>query len=331
MKVKLPRRQFLHLAAGAALAAVPHFACAQAYPTRPVTMVVPFAAGSGSDVLARVIGPRLSEILGQQVVIENVGGAGGMIGSARVGKAAPDGYQFVLGSTSTHAQNQSIFKNPLYNAATDFAPVALAVDLPQVLISRSNLPVSNVAEFRAYAQLNQAKMQFGSAGVGSGSHLTCALLNSALGLNVTHVPYRSSAQAMQDLIAGQMDYLCPLSSAAFSQIDSKTIKALAILTRDRSSVLPNLPSAHEQGVTDFSADSWQAFFLPKGTPGTIVQKLHDAVIRTLDTPSVQDRLKETGATVVAPEHRSPEYLQKFVESEIRKWAAVIKAAGISAD
>jgi tripartite-type tricarboxylate transporter receptor subunit TctC len=235
------------------------------------------------------------------------------------------------GSTSTHAQNQSIFKNPLYNAATDFAPVALAADLPLVLLSRSNLPVSNLAEFRAYAKANQGKMQYGSAGVGSGSHLACALLNSALGLNVTHVPYRSSAQAMQDLIAGQMDYFCPLSSAAISQIDSKTIKALAILTRDRSPILPNLPSAHEQGATDFAADSWQAIFLPKGTPGAIVQKLHNAVIAMLNTKSVQDRLKETGATVVASDRRSPEYLQKFVEAEIDKWAAPIKAAGISAD
>jgi tripartite-type tricarboxylate transporter receptor subunit TctC len=330
--MKLPRRGFLQLAAGAAaLPALPRIARAQAYPSRPVIMVVPFAAGSGSDVLARVLGPRMSEVLGQQVIIENVGGAGGMIGSARVAKAAPDGYQFVLASTSTHAQNQSIFKNPLYNAATDFAPVALAVDLPQVLIARSSLPASNMTEFVTYAKANQGKMQFGSAGVGSGSHLACALLNSAIGLNVTHVPYRSSAQAMQDLIAGQMDYFCPLSSAAISQIDSKTIKALAILTRDRSPILPNLASAHEQGVTDFAADSWQAFFLPRGTSGAIVQKLHDAVVITLDTPSVQDRLKETGATVVAPERRSPEYLQKFVETEINKWAAVIGAANIKVE
>src|SRR5262249_17205493 len=159
----------------------------------------------------------------------------------------------------------------------------------------------------------QGKMQYGSAGVGSGSHLACALLNSAVGLNVTHVPYRSSAQAMQDLIAGQMDYFCPLLSAAVSQIDSKTVRALAILTHDRSSILPNLPSAHEQGVTDFSADSWQAFFLPRGTSPTIVKTLHDAVIEVLNTRSVQNRLTEVGATVVAPGRRSPEYLQRFVE------------------
>jgi tripartite-type tricarboxylate transporter receptor subunit TctC len=183
----------------------------------------------------------------------------------------------------------------------------------------------------AYAKVNQAKMQFGSAGVGSGSHLTCALLNAALGINVTHVPYRSSAQAMQDVIAGQMDYFCPLSSAAIPQIDGSSVKALAILTRDRSAILPNLASAHEQGVTDFAADSWQAIFLPKGTPEAIVQKLHDAVVATLDTYSVQDRLKDIGAAVVAPERRSPVYLQKFVEAEIEKWAATIKANGVSAE
>jgi tripartite-type tricarboxylate transporter receptor subunit TctC len=191
--------------------------------------------------------------------------------------------------------------------------------------------VSNIAEFAAYAKANQAKMQFSSAGVGSGSHLACALLNSALGLNVTHVPYRSSAQAMQDVIASQMDYFCPLSSAAIPQIESKTVKALAILTHDRSPIMPNLASAHEQGVTDFAADSWQAIFLPKGTTAGIVRKLHDAVVATLDTHSVQERLKELGATVVAPERRSPEYLQKFVETEIEKWAAPIKANGISAE
>jgi tripartite-type tricarboxylate transporter receptor subunit TctC len=163
----LPRRQFLHLAAGAAaLPFAPHVARAQVYPTRPVTMVVPFAAGSGSDVLARVLGPRLSEVLGQQVIIENVGGAGGMIGSARVAKAAPDGYQFVLASTSTHAQNQSIFKNPLYNAATDFAPVALAVDLPQVLIARSSLPANNMAEFINYAKATRERCNSALRGLG---------------------------------------------------------------------------------------------------------------------------------------------------------------------
>jgi tripartite-type tricarboxylate transporter receptor subunit TctC len=294
-------------------------------------MIVPFAAGSGSDVLGRILAPRLSEALGQQVIVENVGGAGGMIGASRVARAAPDGYQFVLASTSTHAQNQSLYKNPLYNAATDFASVALIVDVPQVLIARNNLPGSNLREFAAYTKANQAKMQYGSAGVGSGSHLACALLSAAIAVNVTHVPYRSSAQAMQDLIAGQMDYFCPLSTAAIAQIESKTVKAIAILTRDRSPIMPNLASAHDQGITDFAADSWQAFLLPKGTPAPIVQKLHDAAVATINTPAVQARLKDIGADPVAPERRSPEYLQKYVESEIQKWAAVIKAAGVSVD
>jgi tripartite-type tricarboxylate transporter receptor subunit TctC len=248
-----------------------------------------------------------------------------------VAKAAPDGYQFVLASTSTHAQNQSLYKNPLYNAATDFASVALIVDVPQVLIARNNLPASNLREFAAYTKANQAKMQYGSAGVGSGSHLACALLSAAIGVNVTHVPYRSSAQAMQDLIAGQMDYFCPLSAAAIAQIESKAVKAIVILTRDRSPIMPNLASAHDQGITDFAADSWQAFLLPKGTPAPIVQKLHDATVATINTPAVQARLKNIGADPVAPERRPPEYLQRYIESEIQKWAAVIKAAGVSVD
>jgi tripartite-type tricarboxylate transporter receptor subunit TctC len=321
----------IRMIAAAALVAATAPAAAQTWPTRPVTMVIPFAAGSGSDVLGRILSPRLSEVLGQQVIIENVGGAGGMIGTFRVAKAAPDGYQFVLGSTSTHAQNQTLFKNPLYNAASDFAPVALVADVPQVLVARNGLPAGNLPKFAAYTKANQTKMQYGSAGVGSGSHLACLLVNAAIGVNVTHAPYRSSAQAMQDLIAGQMDYFCPLSAAAIPQIDSKTIKAIAILTRNRSPMLPSLASAHEQGVTDFAADSWQALFLPKGTPAAIVQKLHDATVATMNTAAVQTRLKEIGADVVAPERRSPEYLQKLVESEIVKWAAPIKAAGVVAE
>jgi tripartite-type tricarboxylate transporter receptor subunit TctC len=324
------RKLLLAVALAATFASLGN-ATAQDWPKRPVTMIVPFAAGSGSDVLGRILAPRLSEALGQQVIVENVGGAGGMIGASRVARAAPDGYQFVLASTSTHAQNQSLYKNPLYNAATDFASVGLIVDVPQVLIARNNLPGSNLREFAAYTKANQAKMQYGSAGVGSGSHLACALLSAAIAVNVTHVPYRSSAQAMQDLIAGQMDYFCPLSTAAIAQIESKTVKAIAILTRDRSPIMPNLASAHDQGITDFAADSWQAFLLPKGTPAPIVQKLHDAAVATINTPAVQARLKDIGADPVAPERRSPEYLQKYVESEIQKWAAVIKAAGVSVD
>ena len=193
----------------------------QDWPTRPVTMVVPFAAGGPADTVGRILASGLSELLGQQVIIENVGGSGGMTGSSRVAKAAPDGYQFVLGNVGTHAANQTFYKAPLYNAATDFAPVMLIAQTPLVLLARKDLPADNLKEFIAYAKANQASMQYGSGGAGSASHLACVLLNAAIGINVTHVPYRGAAPAMQDLIAGRIDYQCPDTPIAIPQIQSK--------------------------------------------------------------------------------------------------------------
>jgi tripartite-type tricarboxylate transporter receptor subunit TctC len=304
-------------------------AAAESWPARPLTMVVPFAPGGGTDVLGRIVGRRLSEILAQQVIIENVGGAGGMVGSARVAKAAPDGYQFVLGSRAD-AINQTLYKNPLYNFATDLAPVVLIADQPTLLVARKDLPAADLREFITYARANQTKMQMASAGAGSTGHLDCMLLNAAIGINVTHVPYRGGGPAMQDLIAGRIDYFCTLSATAKQQVDGKLIKALVILSRDRSAMLPDLPSAREQGL-DFEATTWFGFFFPKGTPEPIIQKLHDATVAAMDTPWVQERLKEVGAVTVAPERRSPAYLQNFVLSEIEKNAAPIKAAGLAMD
>jgi len=315
----------------AALAAAIMSAVAEDWPTRPVTMVVSFPAGSGSDVLARILGARLSEILGQQVVIENVAGGGGMTAAYRVARAAPDGYQFVLGGTDTFAQSQTIYKKPVYNAVTDFAPVALLVEQPFLLVARNGLPAGNLPEFIAYAKANQAKMQYGSAGPASGSNLTCTYLNSAMGVTVTPVPYRGAPEGLQDLIAGRIDYYCPVIAAAIGQIQNKTMKAIAILSRDRSPALPTLPSAHEQGLIDFEATYWNGFFLPKGTPAPIVQKLHDAAVATIDSPPVQARLKVFGLTVVPPNRRSPEYLTQFVMSEIKKWSDPVKASGVSLD
>jgi tripartite-type tricarboxylate transporter receptor subunit TctC len=308
---------------------VPVPAAAQDWPTRPVTMVVPYAAGGASDVIGRVLSPHLSEILRQQVIIENIGGAGGMIGANRVAKAPPDGYQFVLGNAGSHAQNQTLYKHPPYNAATDFAPVALIAEQPLVLIARKDLPADNLPEFIAYTKANQAKMQYGSAGAGTAVHLACALLNAAIGVNVMHVAYRGGGPAMQDLIAGRFDYQCPNATAAIPQLEGKLVKAIAILTKNRSPVLPNLASAQEQGLKDFEVDNWHAFFLPTGTPAAIIRKLNEATIAAVDRPAVQGRLRELGADVIGSERRSPEFLQGFVESEIKKWAAIIKASGVA--
>jgi tripartite-type tricarboxylate transporter receptor subunit TctC len=300
---------------------------AQVYPSRPLTMVVPFAAGGGTDVLGRIIGRRLSEVLGQQVIIENVGGAGGMVGSSRVAKAPPDGYQFVLGSRAD-AINQTLYKNPLYNLTTDLVPVVLIAEQPMVLVTHNDFPASTLQGFIAYARRHQSAMQFGSAGAGSTGHVDCALLNAAIGVTITHLPYRGGGPAMQDLIGGRIDYFCTLTATAVPPIEGKLIKPLAVFTRNRAPMLPNVPSSYEQGFTDFEASTWFAFFLPKGAPDAIVQKLRDATVEAVETKAVQDQLLTAGAIVVAPERRSTAYLRSFVASEIEKNAAPLKAAGI---
>jgi tripartite-type tricarboxylate transporter receptor subunit TctC len=306
-------------------------AMAETWPTRPVTMVVPFAAGSASDTVGRILAARLSEILGQQVLVENIGGAGGMTGTARVATAAPDGYQFVLGSVDTFAMNQSLYKKLPYDSAADFVPVGLVIEQPILLIVRNDLPANTVPEFIAYAKVNQAKMQYASAGVGSGSHLTCARMNAAMGIETTHVPYRGSAEGMQDLMAGRIDYFCALGAAAISPLAGKSAKAIAILTKERSPLFPNVASAHEQGLTNFETYFWSGFFLPKGTPPDITRRLSGATAEILDDPKTQERLKTAGVTVVGADRRSPDYLKTFLLSEIAQWGAIIKAAGVSRD
>jgi tripartite-type tricarboxylate transporter receptor subunit TctC len=307
---------------------IAHPAHAQDWPNRPVTMVAPFAAGGSTDVIARIVADGLSIQLHQPVVVENVGGAGGMTGANRVAKAAPDGYQFVLGNVGTHAQNQTLYKAPLYNAATDFAPVVLMMDQSLVLVARNDFPAGNLQEFIAYTKANQSKMQYSSSGAGGSNHLACVLLNAAIGVNVTHIPYRGGAQAMQDILAGRVDYQCPSGPTAMPQITGKTVKAIAILSKNRSPSLPDLPSAHEQGLTGFDIPSWYALFLPKDTPDAIVRKLNAAAIAAMNTQAMQDRLKAIGSDLVGPERRSPEYLGKFVADEIKKWAGPIGASGV---
>jgi tripartite-type tricarboxylate transporter receptor subunit TctC len=293
-------------------------------------MVIPFAAGGPTDLLGRVIAARMGEILGQTVVVENVGGAGGMNGSKRVADASPDGYTFVLGTVGTHAQNQSLYKHPIYNAATDFTPVGLIAEVPIVLIARKDLPANDLKEFVAYAKANQAKMQFGSAGAGSATHLGCVVLNTAMGTDIVHVPYKGTGPAMQDLIGGRIDFLCEIISTAKPQIDGGRVKAIAIMTKTRSSVEPNLPTAVEQGL-DVQAYTWNAVFLPKGAPDAIVKKLNSAIIEAMKTPTVRERLEGFGAQIVSDDRATPAYLGQFVKSEIEKWAAPIKASGVSVE
>ena len=302
---------------------------AQDWPTRPVTMVVPFAAGGQVDVLGRLLAAGLTDVLGQQVVVENVGGAGGMIGANRVAKAAPDGYQILLGSVSNLAQNQSLYKAPLYNALTDFTPVALIGEAPLVLATRKDFPASNLQEFINYTKANAAKIQYGSAGAGSAVHLGCVLLNVSIGVNTTHVPYRGGGPAMQDLVAGRIDYTCNVIVSALPQIKADQIKALAMLSRERAKLLPDLPTAHEQGLKDFDVGTWNAVMVPAKTPAATVKKLNEAIDKVLSNPTIAGRAESAGVTFVAPERRSPEYLAKFHREEVEKWAQTTKAAGIA--
>lgn len=301
---------------------------AQDWPTRPLTMVVPFVAGGPVDVLGRILAQYLGEVLGKPIIIDNVPGGGGMVGSLRVSQAAPDGYQFVLGSIGTHALNQTLSKKPLYNAAADFAPVALIADVGLVLLTRKQLPARNLQDFIAYTKANHAKMQFGSGGAGTSSHIGCVLLNQTIGVDTIHIPYRGGGPAQADLMAGRIDYLCNIASTVGQALETKQVNALATLTRERSPILPDLPTAHEQGLTDFDAYTWNAVFMPKTTPPALVDKLNAALRKVMDNPAFRERLHTLGLIVVAPERRSPDYLGKFVAGEIEKWAAPIRASGM---
>ncbi len=304
---------------------------AQNYPNRPITLVVPFAAGGGVDVNARILAQRMGELLGQNIVIENVGAAAGMAGGARVAKAAPDGYTFEIGNVVTHAYNQTLYKKPLYNAVTDFTPVGLATESPRILVVRKDLPVNNLQELIAYIKAHQKDMQFGSAGVGSATHLPCVLFNLAIGANVTHVPYRGEAPAMQDVIGGRVDYMCATIQTGAAQAGQGSVKPIAIMGPNRVPIAPNVPTAAEQGLKGVESSAWNAFFLPKGAPDAIVRKLNKAMSDALDDPAVHNRLSELGLEIVPPERRTPEYLAKFVPEEIARWAKPIRAAGISGD
>jgi tripartite-type tricarboxylate transporter receptor subunit TctC len=313
------------------LAALAGPAAAQDWPTRPVTMLVPYAPGGSFDVIGRIFAARMGETLGQPVIVENVSGAGGTIGANRVAKAAPDGSVFLLGSNGTQAFSQTLYGKPPYDAVTDFAPVALFVEQPMVLVTRTDFPAGNLQEFVAAVKANMANIRVGSAGVGSNTHLACTLLNAATGIDVTNVPYRGGAPLITDLIAGHVDYACDNIGVVLSHIASRTLKPIATLSRDRSALLPDVPTAQEQGLADFDVYTWNAFFLPKGTTSAVVKRLNEAAVEAMSTPSVRDRIASLGATVVAPERRSPEYLATFLQVEIDKWAIAIKASGVRLD
>ena len=321
------------LAAGLAALAFPAAAqdSQRDWPARPLTMVVPFAAGGPMDTLARILQPALGATLGQQIIIENTPGGGGTTGSLRVSQASVDSHMFVLASIGTHAIGYSMHKKPAYHPANDFQPVAFVADAPLVLIVKKDFPAKNLKEFAVYAKANGAKMQFASGGTGTSSHISCVLLNQTIGAGVLHVPYRGGGPALQDVIAGRIDYTCNYVSIAVPAVQSEQARVLATLARARTTAFPDLPTAGEQGLKDFDVSAWNAILLPKSATPAMVAKMNSAVSRALDNPALRGRLDAIGLIPATPERRSPTYLRGYIESEVKKWAEPVKASGLQVD
>ena len=315
----------------AALTAFASGADAQDWPNRPMTMVVPFAAGGPMDSLARILQPTLAETLGQPIIIENVPGGGGMTGSLRVSQASADSHVFVLASIGTHAIGYSMHSKPPYHPANDFQPVAFVADAPLLLMVKKDLAPNNLAEFIAYTKTNHDKMTFSSGGTGTSSHVSCVMLNQIMGVDVTHVPYRGGGPAFADLIAGRIDYICNYVSIGASAVKQGQVKAIAMLARERTPLLPDLPTADEQGLKDFDVSAWNAILLPKSATLAMVAKFNAAVSKALDNPALRSRFDAIGLIAAVPDRRSPDYLRKFINAEVEKWAKPVKASGLKVD
>jgi tripartite-type tricarboxylate transporter receptor subunit TctC len=324
------RRRFLAALAVSILAAGPALAQAD-YPNRPVTLVVPFAAGGPNDVMSRIVAEHMRTSLGQPVIIENVPGAGGTLGSARVARAQPDGYTILSGHVGTHGAAPALYPNLKYDPQKDFAPVGLVAETPMLLAVRKDFPAASVKDFIAVAKEKGSNLSNGHAGVGSLSHISCLLLNSLIGTKPTELPYRGSAPATLDLLSGQFDYMCALFVDVMSQIGSDKMKLLAVSAPARLKQLPNVPTAAEAGLPAFKASSWFAFFVPTATPPAIRTKIVAALSSALNDPTVQKRFEEVGLQLPAADRRGPEPLAQLLSEEIRKWSPVIQSAGVKLD
>jgi tripartite-type tricarboxylate transporter receptor subunit TctC len=300
---------------------------AQTYPSRSITLVVPFPPGGSTDVAARIMADRMRPLLGQSVIIENVGGAGGSIGVGRVARASPDGYTIDIGQWDTHVG--SIIYNLTYDLQKDFEPIGLISVNPQLMVGKKALPADDLKGLVAWMNANPGKITF--VNQNAAAQVTGILFEQATGHKVQFIPYRGAGPAMQDLMAGRIDFTCEQISTAFPQIEAGTVKGIAILGLDRVPVMPKLPTAHEQGLFEFDCSAWSALAFPKGTPQAIVRRLAQAASKALDTPSVRERLEAVGVTIVPPERQSPEYLARFIPHEIEKWTAPIKASGVQMD
>jgi len=303
-------------------------AAAETYPTHTVTIIVPFPAGGPADITGRVIADQLSRRLGQAFVIENIGGAGGTLGTTRAARATADGYTLIIGHMGTHAAAPALYPNLAYNPVTDFAPIGLIAELPEVLVTRKTLPPNTLTEFVAYAKANEAKLNMAHAGVGSVSYVGCLLLNTSIGIHPTLVPFTGSTPATQALLAGQVDYFCDPIIGQMPHIKAGSLKALAIAAPQRHPLLPDLPTAAEQGLPAFNVAPFFALFAPKGTPQPIVDALAAALDQGLDDPAARKRFGDLGATVAAKSRRGPAPLAALVKSEVARLTPILKAAAM---
>ena len=311
----------------AALTLTAATATAQDYPTHPITLIVPFAAGGPTDIVARIVGEHMSRTLGAQIVIENTLGAGGTTASTRAKRAAPDGYTIIMGHMGTHAASVALYPKLAYDPRTDFEPIGMAAGTPILILAKKDFPAKDLKEFVAYVKANEKTLNNAHAGVGSVSFTTCLLLNSIMGVKPTTIPFNGTGPSMNALVGGQVDYMCDQIVNAVPQVQAGSIKAYAIATAQRNPALPDVPTTREAGLPEFEASAWNALFAPKGTPKAVLDKLTDALGKALDDEGVRKRLLDLGSDIPDAPRRGQAALAALVKSEVEKWGKVIKEAG----
>jgi tripartite-type tricarboxylate transporter receptor subunit TctC len=317
------------LAARSALAETPadQPRAAPAYPSQPITAIVPFPAGGPTDVILRLLAEPMSKALGQRIVVENVAGAGGTLGSRRGARSKPDGYTILVGNMGTHGAAPALYPGLDYDPAKDFEPIGMAAGTAIVIEARKGFPAKNLKEFVAHLKAHASEVNEAHAGVGSISYVACLMLHNQLGIQPTRVAYRGTAAALNDLVGGQVDYMCDQILNGIAQVKAGTIQAFAIASPQRSSALPDVPTTSEAGLPQYQVSAWNALFAPKGTPKDVVAKLNSALSRALDEATTRQRLLDLGCNIPEAAGRSPEWLRRFVTEEVQRWTPQLKADG----